>query len=198
MNNSHKKPIHSNGGTGQIRPVYKHSQRSSSRRHFDHQLESPAVAPVRKSDRFSRRDFFKLGISTLGVLALVEAGVVGYLYFKSRSHNGQVGGKVTAGPASSFPPGSVTEFSNEGFFLINSQAGDLKAVYRRCPHLGCTVEWKTADQHFYCPCHGSSFEADGTYQKPPVPRSLDIFPVNVDNGMVIVDTTKPLMSDQIN
>jgi cytochrome b6-f complex iron-sulfur subunit len=175
-----------------IRPVFKQSSRTRQELGTRNgEIIKTSASPVRKPFRVSRRDFFKLLLTSVGGLVMAEVGLVGYRFFRSGSQAGRMGGRVTAGPLTNFPPGTITEFSNEGFFLIHTKEGDLKALYRRCPHLGCTVDWVAEKEHFYCPCHGSSFDKAGKFDGPPVPRNLDKFAVNIDNNMVIVDTSRP-------
>lgn len=139
--------------------------------------------------RLNRRSFLKLGLGAVSAAVAVEAGAGGLLYLRTRSLENKQGGIVVAGKLESFPPGSVTEFAEEGFFLMRSSDGGFLAIYRRCPHLGCTVNWEAGKERYYCPCHASSFDAFGGYEGPPVPRSLDIFKVWVEGGEVIVDTS---------
>jgi menaquinol-cytochrome c reductase iron-sulfur subunit len=44
-----------------------------------------------------------------------------------------------------------------------------------CPHLGCSVGYSAEQKHFLCPCHKSSFSADGSILDPrsPSPRAMD-------------------------
>jgi cytochrome b6-f complex iron-sulfur subunit len=182
-----------------IRPAHRRNGRNKPEKSSSqHQPEKTLNSSAKKHDRMSRRDFFKFGISTLGALVMAEVGLVGFMYFRSRGKDGQVGGKITLGPVENFPPGSITEFSKEGFFLINTKEGELKALYRRCPHLGCNVEWVADKEQFYCPCHGSSFDAAGKFERPPVPRSLDVFPVSITKDVVIVDTSRPYREEDLN
>ncbi len=45
-------------------------------------------------------------------------------------------------------------------------------VTRRCPHLGCKLEWN-ADEHIWeCPCHGSCFEKNGKKTEGPAQTNL--------------------------
>jgi cytochrome b6-f complex iron-sulfur subunit len=37
----------------------------------------------------------------------------------------------------------------------------LFVIYARCTHLGCTPEWKPAENKFKCPCHGSGYDSEG-------------------------------------
>lgn len=138
----------------------------------------------------SRRDFLGMGLNVLGALALLEIGGVSLFYLQSRAQEGQYGGIVTAGMADNFQPGTVTEFSDGRFFLIRSADGGFLAVHSRCPHLGCTVMWVPEANRFLCPCHAAHFDAHGNFEGPPVPRSMDIFTVSIEKGMVKVDTTQ--------
>jgi cytochrome b6-f complex iron-sulfur subunit len=38
----------------------------------------------------------------------------------------------------------------------NTVASGICALYRKCPHLGCSVPWCDTSKWFECPCHGSS------------------------------------------
>lgn len=141
--------------------------------------------------RFSRRNFLKMGIGALSALAVLEVGGASVLFLQSRSLEGEFGSVVTAGSVDSFLPGSVTEFPDAGFFLIRSHDGGFLAVSRRCPHLGCTVDWVPEKKRFFCPCHASTFDFYGNYENPPVPRPLDAFTVRIEEATVKVDTSQP-------
>jgi cytochrome b6-f complex iron-sulfur subunit len=143
----------------------------------------------------SRRNFLKLGMGALGVLALAEMGVASLAFLQPRSLEGEFGGVVAAGAVDSFPAGSVTEFPDGRFFLIRSQDGGFLAVYRKCTHLGCAVSWQVGEQRFVCPCHGSNFDGYGDVENPPAPRALDTFAVIIDDGQVLVDTARPQSRD---
>ncbi|HFQ93679.1 MAG TPA: Rieske (2Fe-2S) protein [Anaerolineae bacterium] len=143
----------------------------------------------------SRRDFLKLGAGALGALAVLEMGGVSLMFMQPRSLDGEFGGQVTAGPVDSFPPGSVTEFPDGRFYLIRAQDGGFLAVYGRCTHLGCAVSWEADANRFFCPCHASSFDVNGSVTNPPAPRALDTFAIVIEDGQVIVDTSHPHTRD---
>ncbi len=138
----------------------------------------------------SRRNFLKVGLGALGALAALELGGAGFMYLRARSEEGDFGGVITAGAVEKFPPGSVTEYPESHLFVIRAPDGGFLAVYSRCPHLGCTVSWVPEGNHFICPCHASSFDFFGTFESPPVPRSLDTFDIQIDeDGVLKVDTS---------
>ncbi len=142
-----------------------------------------------------RRSFLKLGVGVLSTLALLEFGGAGLLFLRSRSLEGEYGGVVKAGMMEDFPNGSVTEFADNHFFVIRSADGGFLAVHSRCTHLGCTVNWVSAEDRFVCPCHAATFDFYGTHKNPPVPRPLDMFPVRIDDTAVLVDTSQPQKRD---
>jgi len=140
--------------------------------------------------QLSRRDFLKMGVSALSLVALLEVGGVSLLFMKPRSSDGEFGGLVTAGAVDSFPPGSVTEFPDGRFYLVRASDGGFLAVYRRCTHLGCTVNWEAEQSRFFCPCHASTFDIHGAVENPPASRALDTFPVQIEASQVLVDTSR--------
>src|SRR5687767_3547732 len=70
------------------------------------------------------------------------------------------------------------------------RAGDKVVAFSvKCPHAGCPVDW-AADRTFKCPCHNSSFNADGTMREGSVsPRAMDeleVDPKALKEGIVSV------------
>jgi len=158
------------------------------------------MSPVRPPQtegrpQLTRRNFLALSVSALGVLALLEVGGAGLLFLAPRRGEGEFGGVITAGPVESFPPGTVTEFPDGRFFLVRTEDGGFLALYRRCTHLGCSVRWEPTQNQFICPCHASHFDLHGNVENPPAPRALDLFPVQVQDGQVLVDTSHPRTRD---
>ncbi|MFL7838980.1 MAG: ubiquinol-cytochrome c reductase iron-sulfur subunit [Candidatus Promineifilaceae bacterium] len=140
------------------------------------------------NSQVTRRDFLKLGVGALSALAVLEIGGASLLFMKPRTLEGEFGGVVDAGAVDSFTPGSVVHFPGSRFYLIRAPEGGFLAVYQRCTHLGCSVEWEADKGQFFCPCHASSFDMVGNVQNPPAPRALDTFPVTIEDGQVLVDT----------
>lgn len=69
--------------------------------------------------------------------------------------------------------------------------GDRPEVFRIisaiCPHAGCAVAWKADRKLFVCPCHGGTFDADGSRKSGPPPKSLDTLDYQVKDGQLLVD-----------
>ena len=145
--------------------------------------------------KVNRRDFLGISLKALGGLAAVELGAAGILFLNSRSIGGEFGGVMTIGKIEEFAPGSVMEVDDGNFYLICTEDSGFLAVYRRCPHLGCTVRWMENEQKFLCPCHSATFSKTGDFNNKLVARALDYFPVIFDKGMVKVDTTAPIVRE---
>lgn len=72
---------------------------------------------------------------------------------------------------------------------------NVRALYQRCPHLGCKPNACLKNYWLECPCHGSRYDrlgvkAAGT-QYGPAPRSMDRFAITVEaDGTLVLNTGK--------
>lgn len=90
--------------------------------------------------------------------------------------------------------------SRQEFIPGEDKAGDgtalnVRALYQRCPHLGCKPNPCLKNFWLECPCHGSRYDRLGIkalgVQYGPSPRSMDRFATIVDStGALAVDTLK--------
>jgi cytochrome b6-f complex iron-sulfur subunit len=77
----------------------------------------------------------------------------------------------------------------------DGSALNVRALYQRCPHLGCRPNPCLKNFWFECPCHGSRYDrlgikADGA-RFGPAPRGMDRFAATVkDDGSLWLDTGK--------
>ncbi len=72
---------------------------------------------------------------------------------------------------------------------------NVRAMYQRCPHLGCKPNPCVKNFWLECPCHGSRYDRLGTkvagVAYGPAPRGMDRFAIIVDDdGALFVDTLK--------
>jgi cytochrome b6-f complex iron-sulfur subunit len=86
-----------------------------------------------------------------------------------------------------FIPGADT--SGEG------TAVNVRALYQRCPHLGCKPNPCQKNFWMECPCHGSRYDRLGQKalgaQYGPAPRSMDRFATRVEgDGTLVINTGK--------
>lgn len=60
-------------------------------------------------------------------------------------------------------------------FLRRMEDARIQAFNVVCPHAGCLVDHPPGTEHFFCPCHNSTFALDGQINDPrsPSPRGLD-------------------------
>ncbi len=70
------------------------------------------------------------------------------------------------------------------------------AIFARCTHLGCTPEWKLAENKFKCPCHGSGYDSEGVNFEGPAPRPMDRCHIELDpTGQIVVDSSRLYIRD---
>lgn len=56
--------------------------------------------------------------------------------------------------------------------VYRDESGAVSARSAVCTHLGCIVDWNSAERTWDCPCHGSRFATDGTVINGPAARGL--------------------------
>jgi Rieske Fe-S protein len=76
---------------------------------------------------------------------------------------------------------SLTEHS---VYILPGQNNQVLSAV--CPHEGCEVSWRDDQNVFSCPCHDSSFAADGSRIYGPARRGLDPLPSRVADGKLQV------------
>lgn len=127
----------------------------------------------------SRRDFLKLArngfLYLSGTLALG-----GLLRFLDYEPNPAPQTEFDLGPASNYPLGSRTLLSDPPAVLLHAESG-FSALSLVCTHLGCTLNDQA--NGFVCPCHGSTFDADGNVTHRPADKPLHYLRVELsDDG----------------
>ncbi|MGH2704178.1 MAG: ubiquinol-cytochrome c reductase iron-sulfur subunit [Actinomycetota bacterium] len=187
-------------------PVYERAQPARPRRRG----EEDAASVTRR--QFLNRAYlgaFTIGLANFGLASL------DFLWPRLR---GGLGAKITVNvpgvgdDADAIKQYLITTrepaFISDGRFYIMTFEGDIEkakkvpgyrqantvnagfvALFRKCPHLGCSVPWCIPSKWFECPCHGSKYSISGEYRDGPAPRSLDRFRVEVVGGKIVVDTS---------
>jgi len=185
-------------------------------------LTTEAIKAVRHEQvkGVSRRELLRGSLAAgMGLWLLeVTAGTIGFLW---PNLEGKFGGDVVIGtlddvkafvPALPVDEGFPAYYQSAKAFVIlvnpNQQefipgedsTGDgtsvnVRALYQRCPHLGCKPN--PCEKNFWleCPCHGSRYDRLGVKaagnQYGPAPRGMDRFAVKVDGaGSLTINTGK--------
>ena len=186
-------------------------------------LTQPALRKMRlgKTGGMTRRQLIRRSIGAATALWLIElgAGTLGFLWPNlARGFGGQInlgdyatvaenpevqGLTLKDGAPSYFPTARtfvVLDDPNLGFQNGESSNGEgdvtnVTTMFQKCPHLGCKPNFCATNFWFECPCHGSRFDRLGTkvQQLGPAPRSLDRFSHVVQDGQLIVDTSRVIL-----
>jgi menaquinol-cytochrome c reductase iron-sulfur subunit len=164
------------------------------------------MAPAPSAHPGDRRGFFvKVAAVAIGSLVALVPFVAGLLVFFDplRRGRGAIGFiKVTTldsvpddGVPRAFPivasrTDAWTFFPSEpiGAVFLRRLKGQAtpEALQTTCPHAGCMLDFVAANKVFQCPCHNSSFQADGAIIQPsPAPRPMDTLECKVvdDRGV---------------
>ncbi len=137
-----------------------------------------------------RRSLLKKIWPILGSLAAIELLWVGGSIFKSKQEqkSGNLEQQVLAGKVEDFNTSSITAIPQGQFYLARLENGGFLALSPICTHLGCSINWNDDKNIFVCPCHGSTFSMEGEVLTSPATRPLDIFPIKIEDGHILVDT----------
>ena len=144
----------------------------------------------------SRRNFLGLAWGVSLVALVGQAGVAFLQFFQPRANASGFGSKIIAGTPKEFKPGTVSLVQEGHFYISTLEDGGYLALWQRCTHLGCTVPWRADEKQFHCPCHSSLFNPKGEVIGGPAPRPLDIFPITLVDGNLVVDTGNPIARDK--
>jgi cytochrome b6-f complex iron-sulfur subunit len=161
----------------------------------------------------TRRTFMRRLIGW-GVGLLSLEFLAGTFAFTWPNVRGGLGGKVVLGSAADIAvavpdwvSGQPFSYQKARIFLINIPAakalvdgtgaktpdpkGQVLALYRKCPHLGCQIPQLCELSHWFeCLCHGSKYTILGEKRAGPAPRGMDRFPVSIVGGVYTADTGK--------
>jgi glycine/D-amino acid oxidase-like deaminating enzyme/nitrite reductase/ring-hydroxylating ferredoxin subunit len=74
--------------------------------------------------------------------------------------------------------GDIVRHAGEKVAAYRDEDGTLTAVSPTCTHLGCQVNWNTAERSWDCPCHGSRFAPDGEVLQGPAVHRLERKPLD--------------------
>jgi len=90
-----------------------------------------------------------------------------------------------------FGLGVDTKFQQRFRIWVDRTPDRIFVIYARCTHLGCTPDWKPAENKFKCPCHGSGYDSEGVNFEGPAPRPMDRARVEIaPDGQILVDVSK--------
>lgn len=95
------------------------------------------------------------------------------------------------GYPSDFGIGVDTKFQQQYRIWVDRTPDRLFVIYAKCTHLGCTPDWKPAENKFKCPCHGSGYDSEGINFEGPAPRPMDRAHLELDpEGAIVVDVSR--------
>ena len=183
-------------------------------------LTTQAIKALRREQvqGLSRRQLLRGALgATVGLWLLeISAGTIGFIWPSLRGGFGapiEIGSlddikllnanlPIEEGFPAYFPDArafvALIDTGRQQFFPGVDDTGDgsalnVRALYQRCPHLGCKPNACLRNFWLECPCHGSRYDrlgikADGA-QYGPAPRGMDRFSVSVDSsGVLTIDT----------
>jgi Rieske Fe-S protein len=70
--------------------------------------------------------------------------------------------------------------------IVREEENRFRAIRALCTHLSCILDFNELNATLDCPCHGSTFELDGTVIGGPARQPLRVLPTRFDGTMLSV------------
>ena len=68
--------------------------------------------------------------------------------------------------------GKIVDVNGQRAGAYRDEKGNLHLVDTTCTHMGCEVQWNSAESSWDCPCHGSRYTIDGMVIEGPALKPL--------------------------
>jgi Rieske Fe-S protein len=68
--------------------------------------------------------------------------------------------------------GKIIEIDGQRVGAYRDKHGVLHTVDTTCTHMGCELQWNSAEHSWDCPCHGSRFTYEGDIIDSPASFTL--------------------------
>lgn len=161
------------------------------------------VLPLEKGawdeKELSRRKFLEItfwavsGITAVGLLGTGARFLVG------NSLEPTTSSWVELGKVAELPKGAVNrvnyamkakdawrEVTQRGaLYAFSADGANYTVLDGTCTHLGCIVQWDSAENQFRCPCHSARFTREGVVVDGPPPKPLRSLQTKVENGVLM-------------
>ncbi len=137
----------------------------------------------------SRRRFIDwlLGSTLGGLLIAVFYPVIRYLIPPVSSESSVNSVTLDIKPSDlKADSGQIFKFGNEPGLLLRTPTGEILAFTAVCTHLGCIVQYDSAHQDIWCPCHNGHYNLHGLNISGPPPKPLTEYTVNVRGNQIVV------------
>ena len=147
-------------------------------------MDDQTIEEVNWSRRFVNS---VLGSGILGLLGSVLYPVLRFVIPPARSE--AMASSVVAAKVDEIGPneGKIFRFGSRPGLLVRLPDGHYRAYLAVCPHLDCTVQYRSDLLQIWCACHNGLFNLNGEVLDGPPPSPLETFQVTVrDDDIVVV------------
>jgi len=147
-----------------------------------------ATAPQSAPANVPRRRFVNILLGT-GLLASAASFLYPILrYLVPPKLPELAGDAVLAARVPEMKPNTAKtfRFGTRPGLLVETAAGEYRAMSATCTHLGCTVQYRPDLREIWCACHNGMYDLNGRNISGPPPRPLEAFEVQVRGDDIFV------------
>ena len=127
-----------------------------------------------------------LGGGILGLAGSIFYPVARFVIPPARSEATQR--NVVAAKVDELAPneGKIFRFGSRPGLLVRLSTGEYRAFSAVCPHLQCTVQYRSDLSQVWCACHNGMFNLSGEVLSGPPPAPLEAYTVDIREDEIVV------------
>ena len=146
-------------------------------------VESEVGSTVDRGRRFING---VLGFGVLGLLGSIFYPILRFVIPPPRSE--AEASSISAARVDELGPndGKIFRFGSRPGLLVRLSTGEYRAFSAVCPHLQCTVQYRSDLSQIWCACHNGMFNLNGEVLSGPPPAPLETFRVAVRGDEIVV------------
>lgn len=133
-----------------------------------------------------RRQF--IATCAAGGAALLLGGCVAMVTHPVPMQAGRIRLQLAAYPDLGKPNGAIKILPSgaaEPIYVLATDSAEYQALSPICTHRGCTVD--VQGPRLVCPCHGSTYDRDGTVLRGPAERPLTRYAVTREGDTLVIE-----------
>jgi len=120
----------------------------------------------------------------------VLSGCVAMVTHPVPVNDGRVRLALTSYPELAKPDGAIRILpaaNTDPIYVLATGTGEFRALSPICTHRGCTVDVQGA--RLVCPCHGSTYDREGTVLRGPAERALTRYNVSREGDVLVIEVS---------
>ncbi|MEI7661572.1 MAG: Rieske (2Fe-2S) protein [Bacteroidota bacterium] len=137
----------------------------------------------------NRKDFFKTSAVALAGLAIAPAFIESCKKASTTPQGPTVNFTIDLTASANAALNNIGGFVYSNGVIVarvNSNTLGFVALAQACTHQGCTIAYNAGSSNFYCPCHGGTYDLNGSVTGGPPPSAVTKYTITRSNNILTI------------